>query len=383
MLYAVAALTAIAFSPSAPLGAARQSVSPSATVMSAIDGTPSRVDRRAALGGLLGAAAATVGSLGAPLSASAKVDSVNPANNYYFPMAKYRYLPRIFRAWIAVDQLAPAALEVGDWEGMEEVVRRLDDATTALPLYTNAVEGSRSTKRKKKSDTQKQMTKDLKAYTAAIEQLQKAAQKKDRTKASKAIAEARENLLDYRVLAKIDGEDGGVIQMPLGNAEEVSSATMTSAAAPTAATRSLVPLPRASCRRPHPIASPLGRARATGWTCWCPSRLRRPCFPWRRRQYGLRAATRRCAPRDRSRSVRAAPCSRCAPWPPLLGARVWSPVGAVRARARRTEPLIAPPGRHALERRALGTEPHALWPTPFCVPRRADDDQRHHQQGVP
>ena len=37
----------------------------------------------------------------------AKIEDVNPANNYYFPMAKYRYLPRIFRSWIAVDQLAP------------------------------------------------------------------------------------------------------------------------------------------------------------------------------------------------------------------------------------------------------------------------------------
>merc|ERR1719353_518692 len=101
----------------------------------------------------------------APLAAVAKIESVNPANNYYFPMAKYRYLPRIFRAWVAIDQLAPTALEVGDWEGMQEVWRRADDAVTALPLYTNAVEGSRSTKRKKKSDTQKQMTKDLKSYT--------------------------------------------------------------------------------------------------------------------------------------------------------------------------------------------------------------------------
>merc|ERR1719191_1197479 len=117
------------------------------------------MDRRGLLRGLLGAA------LAAPLGASAKVESVNPANNYYFPMAKYRYLPRIFRAWVAIDELAPSALAVGDWEGLQEVWRRGDDAVTALPLYTNAVEGSRSTKRKKKSDAQKQMTKDLKAYS--------------------------------------------------------------------------------------------------------------------------------------------------------------------------------------------------------------------------
>merc|ERR1719353_1028441 len=156
----------------------------------------------------------------APLAAVAKIESVNPANNYYFPMAKYRYLPRILRDWIAVDQLAPAALEVGDWEGMKEVVYRADDAITALPLYTNAVEGSRSGKRKKKSDAQKQMTANLKVYGAQVAIITKAVEKKDKKKALEAISTGREALLRYRQLAKIDSEDGGVIEMPLGNAAE-------------------------------------------------------------------------------------------------------------------------------------------------------------------
>lgn len=174
-------------------------------------------DRRALLTGALAAMAA-------PLSASAKVDSVNPANNYYFPMAKYRYLPRILRAWIAVDQLAPAAIEVGDWEGMEEALRRADDAITALPLYTNAVEGSRSGKRKKKSDTQKQMTADLKVYKKEIQNLEKAVEQKDKVKALSALETAKKSLLSYRVLAKIDSEDGGVVNIPMGNAEEAGHA---------------------------------------------------------------------------------------------------------------------------------------------------------------
>ena len=48
-----------------------------------------------------------------------------------------------------------------------------DDTTTALPLYTSAVEGSRSTKRKKKSDEQKKMMKDQKTYKAAVADLGK------------------------------------------------------------------------------------------------------------------------------------------------------------------------------------------------------------------
>jgi len=178
-------------------------------------------DRRALLAGAFTGAAAVVT---APLSASAKIESVNPANNYYFPMAKYRYLPRILRAWIAVDELALAAIEVVDWEGMEEVIRRADDATTALPLYNNAVEGSRSGKLKKKTDAQKQMLSDLKVYKASIVDLEKAVAKKDQKKAKAALVDARSSLLSYRQIAQIDGEDGGVITLPLGNAEEAGHA---------------------------------------------------------------------------------------------------------------------------------------------------------------
>ena len=39
------------------------------------------------------------------------------------------------------------------------VWERADDSTTCLPLYTSAVEGSRSTKRKKKSEAQKELAK--------------------------------------------------------------------------------------------------------------------------------------------------------------------------------------------------------------------------------
>lgn len=57
--------------------------------------------------------------------------------------AKYRYLPRIFRAWIASSELAPAAVQDGDWTAVQEAWNRLEDARTAMPLYTSAVEGAR------------------------------------------------------------------------------------------------------------------------------------------------------------------------------------------------------------------------------------------------
>jgi len=201
------------------------------------------LDRRAVLaGGLLGAASTILN----PLAAAAKIDSVNPANNYYFPMAKYRYLPRICRAWIAVDQvsLRPAppdppnartttlhaadrlrlalrffqlsgqAIQDRDWEGLQVIWERADDTVTAMPLFTSAVEGSRSTKRKKKSDEQKTMMKVQKDYKADCAKLQTAITKKDIASAETAIKSLRESLSVYRTLAKIDTADGGIIKLP-------------------------------------------------------------------------------------------------------------------------------------------------------------------------
>jgi len=172
------------------------------------------------LSALGGAAAA----FAAPGAAPAKIESTNPANNYYFPMAKYRYLPRIFRAWIATSELAPEALKSGDWVGMQVVWERLDDAVTAMPLYTSAVEGSRSTKRKKKSDAQKEMKGCLVVYKEGLDSLESAIKRKDSKKAAKALEMTTSSLQKYRELAQIDTEDGGVIELPVGNADEAGHA---------------------------------------------------------------------------------------------------------------------------------------------------------------
>jgi hypothetical protein len=127
-------------------------------------------------------------------------------------------------ARLLTDANATVTIAHSRTKNLAEVVRRADDATTALPLYASAVEGQRSTKRKKKSDAQKAMIKDQTAYTKAVETLSQATQKKDLAKAKKALAEARDNLLEYRQLAQIDSEDGGVITLPLGNAEEAGHA---------------------------------------------------------------------------------------------------------------------------------------------------------------
>jgi len=170
--------------------------------------------RRAFLGGAAASALLTA------TPALAKIDSINPANNYYFPMAKYRYLPRIFRSWIAVDQLAPKALADKDWEGLMVVWERADDSTTCLPLYTSAVEGSRSTKRKKKSDAQKELAKLYKAYNSGVADLKVAIDKKDINRTTEALGRAHDSLQEYRVIAMIDDEDGGVVELPAGDPQE-------------------------------------------------------------------------------------------------------------------------------------------------------------------
>lgn len=161
-----------------------------------------------------------------------KLGNDRPNNNYYFPMAKYRYLPRIFRAWVAVDLLASPALKAGDWDGMNEVWYRLDDASTAMPLYTNSIEGARSTKRKKKSDTQKQLATYTKTYAAACENLGQAVKRRDAKKSAVALAAARESLLSYRKLAQIDDENGGVLDAEAVTSKSGSKITGTGAVVP-------------------------------------------------------------------------------------------------------------------------------------------------------
>ena len=153
-----------------------------------------------------------------PCGADTKIGSERPGNNYYFPMARYRYAPRILRAWIAVDELGRPALSASDWEGVQIVQERMEDATTAMPLFTSSIEGARSTKRKKKSETQIAMTTLTTRYTKACTELQMAVNRKDAARVDAAFAEAREALGEYRRLAKIDGPDGGMI-VPENTAE--------------------------------------------------------------------------------------------------------------------------------------------------------------------
>merc|ERR1719258_433249 len=66
--------------------------------------------------------------------------------------------------------------------------------------------------------------KDQKTYKAAVADLGKAVAKKDAEKARKAIPVIRANLLEYRQMAQIDTPDGGVVSLPLGNAQEAGHA---------------------------------------------------------------------------------------------------------------------------------------------------------------
>jgi len=110
------------------------------------------------------------------------------------------------------------ALKDGDWDGVQIVTDRLEDATTAMPLFTSSVEGARSTKRKKKSETQKSMAKETERYAKACANLQKAVTRKDEQLVLSAFADAKEALGAYRKLAKIDGPDGGMV-IPENTAE--------------------------------------------------------------------------------------------------------------------------------------------------------------------
>ena len=94
----------------------------------------------------------------------------------------------------------------------------MEDASTAMPLFTNSVEGARSTKRKKKSDTQKAMAALTARYASACKDLQIGVERRSEERVLAALADARQALREYRKLGKIDGPDGGMV-VPENTAE--------------------------------------------------------------------------------------------------------------------------------------------------------------------
>ncbi|KAJ1627259.1 hypothetical protein T492DRAFT_1026289 [Pavlovales sp. CCMP2436] len=141
----------------------------------------------------------------------------NPANSYYFPMAKYRYLPRINRAYYSLLDTTTQAIASADWQATGAAFLNADDATTALKLYANSVEGSRSSKSKSKSLRQKQLYKYADEYVVAVEKLGKALGKQSSGAAcaTEAVAEAVAALEKYKVLADITGANELPPDVPL------------------------------------------------------------------------------------------------------------------------------------------------------------------------
>ena len=167
----------------------------------------------------IGAALGLVAAAGLPSTAAAEGAGAVPtkiSGQYYFPTARYRYLPRILSTWnsITIDGAAAMAQDPVDWEAMDAVYKRVDDITTALPLFADAIEGARSSKRKKKSGLQVTLLKQGEEYNKTAKALEKALKKKDAKATPKTVADTEAALLTYRQTASIDGEDGGLVEVP-------------------------------------------------------------------------------------------------------------------------------------------------------------------------
>ena len=64
----------------------------------------------------------------------------------------------------------------------------------------------------------------LEVYKEGLTTLEAAIKRKDAKKASKALELTTSSLAKYRELAQIDTDDGGVIELPVGNADEAGHA---------------------------------------------------------------------------------------------------------------------------------------------------------------
>lgn len=152
---------------------------------------------------------AQAGALGLALPPVPSFASSNPGKSYYMPVARYRYLPRIDRAFHALkDDASLQALDAENWGAMATIYDNADDATTALALYANMVEGSRSSKSKKKTDRQKQLYGFQATYKQEMGRLGAAIKSQSKGAASEAMRSALVALTSYQELAEITGENG-------------------------------------------------------------------------------------------------------------------------------------------------------------------------------
>ncbi|KAG8459820.1 hypothetical protein KFE25_014383 [Diacronema lutheri] len=155
-------------------------------------------------------------ALGAVMLPGAARASSNPANSYYFPMAKYRYLPRINRAFRGLTESATQPEGApADWQALGTVWTYADDATTALTLYANSVEGSRSSKGKRKSARIKQLYVYAQDYTAGVAKLAKAVTAHKAADVPGAVQESLTALQRYKDLADINGANAMPPDVPI------------------------------------------------------------------------------------------------------------------------------------------------------------------------
>lgn len=131
-------------------------------------------------------------------------------------MPTSRYLPRINRAYLSLaDAASIEKFAAGDWSALATVYANADDATTALALYANSVEGSRSSKGKKKSARQKQLYVFADKYKAGVEKLDKAVKARSAADASQAVSMSLAALQSYKDLADINGANALPPDVPI------------------------------------------------------------------------------------------------------------------------------------------------------------------------
>jgi len=97
----------------------------------------------------------------------------------------------IFISWIALDRLAPKALEKQDWNALAAIRQKAHDSLTFLPLYNLYIDGS---------DLQEELDKDAREYEAGCAELAEAIHEKDIMKAQRAVTQAHDALVKYRFM---------------------------------------------------------------------------------------------------------------------------------------------------------------------------------------
>lgn len=146
-----------------------------------------------------------------PAAEEAEIES-NLRGQYYYPTARKRYLPRVKKAWEALDEAERLASD-GQWKELADIsTTDVADALLPMRLYASSLAGGGLSISAKFIE---RMNLQADAYEQCLKKLSKAVKRKETAVAVGSIRDMREAIGKYREIGRLQADDFGIGEIPL------------------------------------------------------------------------------------------------------------------------------------------------------------------------